>query len=381
MLGCTAGGPAISFKSSIVCVVCLPKWSEKLAIRRERKLGAAAPYMAWRRELIQTSEGAADSAWEEDSQVAHVSDFTKSGASLRKHAVPKSNQRGGLSNEARGSAEQLSHSRQWEVVLAASSLRAEKRAHEVEVGAHFHGAKSDEEKELGASSPLCVSFEGPEMKRKEELPASVGEMVSQSCKRAQKQAGAALLPSKLSPIVPLRDVKMAVGETAMEAQTSSALPDMPALDVASSEFQSSHLRPHSWPSTPDKAMEVRPPTFPPSLQHPSDSTADNPVHQIGAPEAPSKQCLTELPPALLLEVLSHLKAHDLSIVACVCRLFRVLAGESQGWKNFYCERWRPAWALHGPPAEGTGERLVCSAWLVVSIQWDHVSLQWLGVAQ
>jgi hypothetical protein len=314
-------------------------------------------YMAWRPELIHTFEGAADSAWEEDPQVAHVSDFSKSGASLRKHAVPKSNQWGGLSNEARGSAEQLSHSHQWEVVLATSSLRAGKRTLEVEVGAHSHGAKGDEEKELGASSPLFVSFEGPQMKRKEELPASAGEMVSQSCKRAQKQAGAALLQSKLSS----RDVKMAVEETAKEAQTSSAPPDMPALDVASPEFQSCHLPPYSWPSTPDKAMEVRPPTFPPSLQHPSDSTADDPVHQIGAPEAPSKQYLTELPPALLLEVLSHLRAHDLSMVACVCRLFRVLAGESQGWKNFYCERWRPAWALHGPPAEGTGERLVCSA--------------------
>lgn len=57
----------------------------------------------------------------------------------------------------------------------------------------------------------------------------------------------------------------------------------------------------------------------------------------------------ELPPALILQILTYLDARELCVVACVCSLFRRLAFDSHGWKDFYCERW-------GHPApSGSGE--------------------------
>ncbi|CAM6093738.1 unnamed protein product [Calypogeia fissa] len=49
--------------------------------------------------------------------------------------------------------------------------------------------------------------------------------------------------------------------------------------------------------------------------------------------------ILEVPPALILEIFTHLDARELSVVACVCSLFRRLASDSHGWKYFYCERW------------------------------------------
>ncbi|CAM6065132.1 unnamed protein product [Sphagnum tenellum] len=49
--------------------------------------------------------------------------------------------------------------------------------------------------------------------------------------------------------------------------------------------------------------------------------------------------LVELPPALILEVLKYLDARALCIISCACTLFRRLASDSHGWKDFYCERW------------------------------------------
>lgn len=47
----------------------------------------------------------------------------------------------------------------------------------------------------------------------------------------------------------------------------------------------------------------------------------------------------ELPPVLISEILNHLNARELGIVSCVCVLFRRIASDSNGWKEFYCERW------------------------------------------
>lgn len=57
----------------------------------------------------------------------------------------------------------------------------------------------------------------------------------------------------------------------------------------------------------------------------------------------------ELPPVLISEILNHLNARELSIVSCVCVLFRRISSDSHGWKEFYCERWGlPA---HRKPSE------------------------------
>lgn len=47
----------------------------------------------------------------------------------------------------------------------------------------------------------------------------------------------------------------------------------------------------------------------------------------------------ELPPVLISEILNHLNARELGIVSCVCVLFRRISSDSNGWKEFYCERW------------------------------------------
>jgi hypothetical protein len=67
------------------------------------------------------------------------------------------------------------------------------------------------------------------------------------------------------------------------------------------------------------------------------------------------RCFTDLPAALVCEVLARLDAKDLGIVSCVSTLLHALATDHQGWKKLYCERWGlldlPA-ALNGPLLPG-----------------------------
>jgi WD40 repeat protein len=51
------------------------------------------------------------------------------------------------------------------------------------------------------------------------------------------------------------------------------------------------------------------------------------------------RCFTDLPAALVCEVLAHLDANDLGIISCVSTLLHTLATDHQGWKKFYFERW------------------------------------------
>ncbi|KAI5062503.1 hypothetical protein GOP47_0023042 [Adiantum capillus-veneris] len=54
---------------------------------------------------------------------------------------------------------------------------------------------------------------------------------------------------------------------------------------------------------------------------------------------PLASSFLDLPPALITEIFKHLNARELSLVSCVCSLFRGLSSDSHGWKDFYCERW------------------------------------------
>ncbi|GLJ52011.1 hypothetical protein SUGI_1105600 [Cryptomeria japonica] len=47
----------------------------------------------------------------------------------------------------------------------------------------------------------------------------------------------------------------------------------------------------------------------------------------------------DLPPVLIAEIFNRLNPRDLSMVSCVCILFRRISSDSHGWKEFYCERW------------------------------------------
>ncbi|KAL3680645.1 hypothetical protein R1sor_023601 [Riccia sorocarpa] len=62
----------------------------------------------------------------------------------------------------------------------------------------------------------------------------------------------------------------------------------------------------------------------------------------------------DLPPALILEIFTHLDARELAVISCVCTLFRRLSSDSHGWKDFYCERW----GLPSPSAVGGSNQIL-----------------------
>ncbi|KAG5081496.1 hypothetical protein AAZX31_02G256900 [Glycine max] len=49
--------------------------------------------------------------------------------------------------------------------------------------------------------------------------------------------------------------------------------------------------------------------------------------------------ITDLPPALISEILNCLDPKDLGVVSCVSTIFQRVASEHGAWKQFYCERW------------------------------------------
>ncbi|GJN01732.1 hypothetical protein PR202_ga19019 [Eleusine coracana subsp. coracana] len=51
------------------------------------------------------------------------------------------------------------------------------------------------------------------------------------------------------------------------------------------------------------------------------------------------RCFTDLPAALVCEILARLDAKELGIISCVSTLLHTLATDHQGWKKLYCERW------------------------------------------
>lgn len=52
-----------------------------------------------------------------------------------------------------------------------------------------------------------------------------------------------------------------------------------------------------------------------------------------------RSIITDLPPALISEILNCLDPKDLGIVSCVSPILHRLASEHHAWKEFYCERW------------------------------------------
>ncbi|XP_043722569.1 F-box/WD-40 repeat-containing protein At5g21040 [Telopea speciosissima] len=83
---------------------------------------------------------------------------------------------------------------------------------------------------------------------------------------------------------------------------------------------------------PEPSSEFHPTkgiAFSGSLKLPlSDGTASNGLRNI-----------TDLPPALLSEILHCLDAKELGIVSCVSTFLYQLASNHYGWKELYCERW------------------------------------------
>lgn len=64
------------------------------------------------------------------------------------------------------------------------------------------------------------------------------------------------------------------------------------------------------------------------------------------------RCFTDLPAALVCEVLACLDPKGLGIVSCVSTVLQTLVADHQGWKKFYCERWGLPNAPIGPLVPG-----------------------------
>ncbi|OMO77175.1 hypothetical protein COLO4_25288 [Corchorus olitorius] len=52
-----------------------------------------------------------------------------------------------------------------------------------------------------------------------------------------------------------------------------------------------------------------------------------------------RRSITDLPPALISEILNCLDPKELGIVSCVSTILHNIASEHHVWKEFYCERW------------------------------------------
>ncbi|CAN6443138.1 unnamed protein product [Victoria cruziana] len=90
--------------------------------------------------------------------------------------------------------------------------------------------------------------------------------------------------------------------------------------------------------------------------------------------ANGRRYITDLPPALVSEILHHLDAKELGIAACVCSLFKRLVSEHYRWKEFYCERWGlpPAGSRH------SGLQETQSSWKDLYIEREGRSRALLG---
>jgi len=91
------------------------------------------------------------------------------------------------------------------------------------------------------------------------------------------------------------------------------------------------------------------------------------------------RCFTDLPAALVCEVLARLDAKDLGIVSCVSTLLHALATDHQGWKKLYCERWGlpdlPA-TLNGPLLPGAP--LDGKSWKTFFVEREFRSKSFMG---
>ncbi|XAR60250.1 hypothetical protein NMG60_11033529 [Bertholletia excelsa] len=88
----------------------------------------------------------------------------------------------------------------------------------------------------------------------------------------------------------------------------------------------------------------------------------------------SNLSITDLPPALISEILNCLDPKELGIVSCVSTSLYGLASEHQVWKEFYCERWGQPIA---PTQLGSGY-LDEKSWKKLFVEREFRSKTYLG---
>lgn len=88
----------------------------------------------------------------------------------------------------------------------------------------------------------------------------------------------------------------------------------------------------------------------------------------------TRRSITDLPSALVSEILQFLDAKELAIVSCVSTLLHKLASDHHGWKEFYCERWGlPLRAIC--PASGAPDE---KSWKDLFVERDFRSKAFMG---
>ncbi|XVE79101.1 hypothetical protein DITRI_Ditri14bG0030600 [Diplodiscus trichospermus] len=84
--------------------------------------------------------------------------------------------------------------------------------------------------------------------------------------------------------------------------------------------------------------------------------------------------ITDLPPALISEILNCLDPKELGIVSCVSTTLHNIASEHQVWKEFYCERWGLPIASALLGAGFSNEK----SWKELFVEREHRSKTFLG---
>lgn len=84
---------------------------------------------------------------------------------------------------------------------------------------------------------------------------------------------------------------------------------------------------------------------------------------------------TDLPSALVSEILRRLDAKELGIVSCVSTLLHSLASDHQGWKDFYCNRWGPPLGLTASPVSGSPNQ---KSWKELFVEREFRSNSFMG---
>lgn len=125
---------------------------------------------------------------------------------------------------------------------------------------------------------------------------------------------------------------------AFECQEPTHL--VPNNSIIASSHPSSDLSCVSRPKFTNKTLKKQTlpkpiPSLPPKKSNNDDDDNDDSGGSTG------RSSITDLPPALVSEILHFLDAKDLGIVSCVSTFLHNLASNHFVWKKFYFERWGP----------------------------------------
>lgn len=85
--------------------------------------------------------------------------------------------------------------------------------------------------------------------------------------------------------------------------------------------------------------------------------------------------ITDLPPALISEILNCLDPKELGIVSCVSTIFHRLASEHHVWKDFYCERWGLPNTVPAVPDSGVADE---KSWRELFVEREFRSKTFMG---